>query len=795
MLAMKTRFIKFNLYVVLLMTYTAPLMAQQSTPQLGKNSISEVVKAMTLEEKANILVGQGMYVPGMGMPGAPLIPNEAQKRVTGAAGSTYAIPRLGIPALVVCDGPAGIHAFNGGKSRLYYATAWPIGTLLASSWDTALVRKVGAAYGAEAKEYGIDVILGPGMNIHRNPLGGRNFEYYSEDPIITGQIASAVVNGIQSNGVGVSAKHFFANNGETNRNSVNTIISERANREIYLKGWQIMVKESKPWTIMSSYNKMNGPFTSENGELLTTVLRKEFGFKGFVMTDWFGGKDAVEQQKAGNNLLMPGNPGQTNEIIAAVKSGKLAESVLDQNVTEMLNIILQTPIFKGYKYSDNPPLKENAQLARQAAAESMVLLKNESNCLPLTLGTSVALFGNNQVDLVAGGTGSGDVNKMYVVPFADGLFRAGYSLNSSLYRSYSNYVSDENAKKPKRSFMEEMMSPNIPIQEMVIGLDAVVKAANESSVAIIAIGRNAGEGNDRKVQGDYTLTQKELDLIKSVSTAFHAQNKKVIVTLNIGGVIDVMQWRDQVDAILLAWQPGLEGGNAIADVISGKVNPSGKLASTFPAKYEDDITAKNFPGHEIPGSEKPGLFGQKMVDAEVTYEEGVYVGYRYYSSFNIPTAYPFGYGLSYTTFKTDNVKISSPVMTDKVQVSVTVTNTGTVAGKEVAELYVSAPSVKLDKPVVELKAFAKTKTLQPGESQALSFVLTPSDLASFNTVTSAWVTEAGDYTVKFGNAEQTVASASFKITKELVGEKVNKVLVPKVAINELKHEVAKKGKK
>jgi beta-glucosidase len=794
MLAMKTSLKRCTFLIVTFAINNATLMAQNTIPQLGKSSISEVVKAMTLEEKASILVGQGMYVPGMPMPGATTTPTDAQKRVTGAAGTTVAIPRLGIPSLVVCDGPAGIHAFNGGKSRVYYATAWPIGSLLASSWDTALVRKVGAAYGAEAKEYGIDVILGPGMNIHRNPLGGRNFEYYSEDPIITGQIASAVINGIQSNGVGVSAKHFFANNGETNRNSVNTIISERAIREIYLKGWQMMVKQSNPWTIMSSYNLMNGPYTSQNVELLNTVLRKEWGFKGFVMTDWFGGKNAVEQISAGNNLLMPGNPGQKAAIIEAVKSGHLSEAIVDQNVAEILGVILQSPTFKGYQFSDSPPLKDNAQVARAAAAESMVLLKNEAKTLPISLGSKVALFGINQLDLVAGGTGSGDVNKMYVVPFADGLFRAGYALNTDLYRTYSNYMAEEFAKKPKRTLMEELMSPNIPIQEMNVEAGLVVKAANESAVAIITIGRNAGEGNDRKVKDDYNLTQKEIDLIKSVATAFHAQNKKVIVTLNIGGIVDVMQWRDNVDAILLAWQPGLEGGNAMADVVSGKVNPSGKLASTFPAKYEDEITAKNFPGHEIPGSEKPGLFGQKMVDAEVTYEEGVYVGYRYYSSFKIPTAYPFGYGLSYTTFKTDNVKLSAPILTDKIQISVTITNTGSIAGREVAELYVSAPGLKLDKPVLELKAFAKTKTLAAGELQVLNFDLTPADLASFNASTSTWVTEAGDYTVKFGNAEQSVVSANFKVTKEVVGEKVNKVLVPKVAINELKRIVVKAKK-
>lgn len=779
---------KFTKTLLLLVSVFSSLsiIAQPNLPQLGKNPISEIVKAMTLEEKVNLLVGQGMYVPGMPMPGSGLPPTEAQKRVTGAAGTTAAIPRFNIPALVVCDGPAGIHAFNGGKSRLYYATAWPIGTLLASSWDTALVKKVGIALGAEAKEFGIDILLGPGMNIHRNPLGARNFEYYSEDPFVTGIIAAAMINGIQHSGVGTSAKHFFANNQETNRNSVNTIISERAMREIYLKGWQIAIKASNPWTIMSSYNLVNGPYTSENPELLRTILRKEWGYKGFVMTDWFGGKTAIAQQIAGNHLIMPGLPPQKKEIIDAVKNKILDEAVLDQNVTEILNIILETPSFKGYKFSDNPPLKENAQLSREAAAASMVLLKNEGNALPIKLGTNIAVFGNNQIDLVAGGTGSGDVTKMYTAQLADGLFNAGFGLHTTVYRAYSSYMQSEKAKQPKRTLMEELMSPIKPIEEMSISNDLILKAASESAIALIAIGRNAGEGNDRKENGDYYLTEKEKSLIKFVSAAFHAKNKKVVVTLNIGGVIDLMQWRDQVDAILLAWQPGLEGGNAIADVVSGKVNPSGKLATTFPAKYSDDYSAKNFPGREIPGSEKGGLFGQKQVDAEVIYEEGIYVGYRYFSSFKIPTAYPFGFGLSYTKFKLSNLTISSPVMKDQIKVNITVTNTGKVAGKEVAELYISAPVNKLDKPALELKSFAKTKTLQPGESQILSFILAPSDLTSFNTASSSFIAEAGDYTIHFGNAEQSVISASFKVTNDIVVEKVNKVLVPKIEINELK---------
>lgn len=782
------------LVLPLLILIISPAKAQQALPQLGKSPVADVVKAMTLDEKINLLVGQGMYVPGMPMPGFGLPPSEPQRRVTGAAGATGAVPRLGIPGIVVCDGPAGIHAFNGGKSRLYYATAWPIGTLLASSWDTALVNKVGKALGAEAKEYGIDILLGPGMNIHRNPLGARNFEYYSEDPIVTGNIAAAMVNGIQASGVGTSAKHFFANNQETNRSSVNTIISERAMREIYLRGWQIMVKQSQPWTIMSSYNLVNGPFTSENPELLRTILRDEFGFKGFVMTDWFGGKNAVAQQKAGNHLIMPGMPNQKKEILDAVKAGQLDEKILDQNVAEFLNVILQTHTFKKYQFSDNPPLKENAQISRAAAAEGMVLLKNENKTLPITTGTNIALFGNNQLDLVAGGTGSGDVNKMYTVPFADGLFRAGYALNTDLFRSYSQYMAAENAKRPKRTLMEELMSPVVPIAEMNVTEEQIKYAAAKSDIAVIAIGRNAGEGNDRKEADDYYLSQKELQLIKSVAAAFHAQHKKVLVTMNIGGVIDVMQWRDQVDAILLAWQPGLEGGNAMADLVSGKVNPSGKLATTFPAKYADEITAKNFPGRVIPGSEKPGLFGQKQVDGEVIYEEGVYVGYRYYNSFNVATAYPFGYGLSYTDFSTSNLKLSAPVFIDKIQATVTVTNNGSVAGKEVVQLYLSAPVSKIDKPKSELKAFAKTKLLAPGESQEISFSLSAADLASFNTAAGAWVADAGDYTINIGNAEQTIAAANFKLAKEIVVEKVNKVLLPKVAINELKREIPKTKK-
>lgn len=755
----------------------------QHLPQLGKNPVNEVVAAMTTEEKVTVLVGAGMYVPGMPF-GSNSEPVDAQKRVVGAAGVVNGVPRLGIPSMVVCDGPAGVHAFNFGKSRLYYATAWPIGTMMASSWDTTMAKTIGAAYGQEAKEFGIDIILGPGLNIQRNPRGGRNFEYYSEDPLLTGHIASAMIKGIQSKGVGTAPKHFFANNQESSRMTVDVVASERALREIYLKGWEIVVKQAKPWTIMSSYNLVNGTYTSQDPQLLTNLLREEWGYKGFVMTDWFGGKDAVAQIRAGNNLLMPGTPAQRQAILDAVKSGSLDVKTLDKNVTDILNIMMLSPTFNKYAYSDNPELKKNAQLSRWAASESMVLLKNEQ-ALPISSGTTVALFGNGGVELIAGGTGSGDVTKMYTISLAEGLFHAGIVVDPELYITYKAYVDEENAKHPKKSMMEEFANPTPPIGEYQISADKIEKAAETNAHAIVAISRNAGEGTDRKVDGDYYLTDIEKNLIAEVSKAFHAKGKKVIVTLNIAAPVDVTQWRDKVDAILLAWQPGLEGGNAMADVLTGKVNPSGKLTATFPAAYTDDPSAKNFPGKEFKDREVPGMFGQKAYEAQVDYEEGVYVGYRYYTTYGVKPAYEFGYGLSYTDFGFSGLNLSSSTFTDKITASVTVTNSGRVAGKEVVQLYISAPAGKLDKPAKELKAFAKTRLLQPGESQSFTFTLRAADLASYQTKVSSWVADKGTYTISIGTSEQTKQSATFKVGKDIVVEKTQKLLAPKSPVNEM----------
>jgi beta-glucosidase len=642
--------------------------------------------------------------------------------------------------------------------------------------------------GNEVKEYGVDVILAPGLNIHRNPLGGRNFEYYSEDPLISGKMTAAMVNGIQSNGVGTSIKHFAANNQEKNRNTVNAIMSERTMREIYLKGFEIAVRESNPWTVMSSYNKLNGTYTSEEYDLLTTILRKEWGFKGLVMTDWFGGTDAVAQMKAGNDLLMPGTPDQKKAITDAINKGTLDVKIIDVNAERIVNYILGSPAYKKYAFSNKPDLKAHAAIARTAAADGMILLQNSSSTLPLAAsGKKIAAFGITSYDFISGGTGSGDVNEEYTVSLVQGLSNAGYQLDESLSSSYQNYVAAEKAKQPKKNFFEEFFNPTPRIAEMPIDADLFTAKATTTDIALITIGRNAGEGSDRKVENDFNLKQSEVDLINNVSNAYHAKGKKVVVIINAGGVIETASWRDKVDAILLAWQPGLEAGNAVADILSGKVNPSGKLATTFPVKYDDDVTIKNFPGKEFPEQATKGMMGMPQIPAEVTYEEGIYVGYRYYNTFNVKPAYEFGYGLSYTNFTYSPVTLSPTSFNGKLTATITIKNTGKTAGKEVVQLYIKAPVNTLNKPASELKAFAKTNLLQPGQSQKISFTITANELASFNTATTSWVADAGNYTLLIGaSSMNTKQTASFTVAKDIITQKCNKVLVPQVPINELK---------
>lgn len=776
----------FKLVMTAIFLVTAASLKAQDNYTKAK----EIVGKMTTDEKINLVVGMGMKLGSFNMPGGAPLVGQTMDKVPGAAGTTFSLPHLGLPTTVVADGPAGlrIEPKREKDPNTYYATAWPVGTLLASTWDTKLVERVGKAMGNEVKEYGVDVLLGPGMNIMRNPLGARNFEYYSEDPIVTGKIAAAMVNGIQFNGVGTSVKHFAVNNQETNRTTVNAIVSERALREIYLRGFEIVVKEAKPWTVMSSYNLINGTYTSQSYDLLTTILRKEWGFKGLVMTDWFGGKDAVSQMKAGNDLLMPGTPAQRKAITDAINNKTLDLKVLDENAIRIAAYILGTPAYQKYAFSNKPDLKQHAVIAREAAADGMILLKNTANALPITKNTkTIAAFGNTSYDFISGGTGSGDVNEEYTVSLVEGLTKAGFTVETELKSIYNAYLFDYKSKNPKKTFVEEFMNPTPYAAEMVLDNQLINSKAATSDIAVITIGRNAGEGKDRVVANDFNLKSSELKLIDAVSTAFHAQGKKVVVIINAGGVIEVASWRDKVDAVLLAWQPGLEAGNAVADVLSGKVNPSGKLAVTFPVRYEDEITAKNFPGKEFKEKAVTGFMGQKEIPAEVSHEEGIYVGYRYYNSFDIKPAYEFGYGLSYTNFSYSNLKLSNSSFKGKLVVTVDVTNTGALAGKEVVQLYVAAPSVKLNKPSQELKAFSKTDLLQPGQKQTLQFVIVAKDLASFSSEASAWITDAGTYTLKVGASSSDIKqTAAFTVAKELVVEKNNKVLLPQVQINELK---------
>lgn len=765
-------------------------MTAQTAPQLNANNIEEVIKAMTLEEKAQLLVGGG----NDGFVGSGAMLGHQKKFVPGAAGTTVAIPRLGIPATVQCDGPAGVHidAHREGDSRNYYATGFPVGTCLASTWNTDLVRKVGEAIGNETLEYGCDVVLGPGMNLHRNPLCGRNFEYYSEDPVVTGLMGTAFVLGVQSQGVGVSAKHFAVNSQESDRTRVDERLSQRALRELYLKGFEMMVRKSNPWTIMSAYNKVNGVYAQGNKDLLTNILRNDWGYKGIVETDWIGKREdlPVEQEvAAGNDLMMPGYPAQVKDIVNAVKSGKLDVNDVDRNVRRMLEYIVKTPRFKGYKYSGEPDLKAHAAITRQSSTEGMVLLKNNA-ALPIRGLKTVALFGVNSYDFMSGGLGSGAVNVGYSVDMVTGLKNIGVATTPQLTEIYQNYVKYAKAKlKADKNPMMWFLNQGQPkLDEIDITERCVANEEPKADAAIITIGRQAGEGMDRQINGEFNLSKTEQDMIFRVSDAFHAKGKKVIVIINSGSVMETASWRDRVDAILVAWQPGIEGGNSVADILTGKVNPSGKLTMTWPIAATDHPSTANFAKeydmYTYKNMEGWGKGNIPGVDFS-NHEEDIYVGYRYFDTFKKDVAYPFGFGLSYTTFEMG--KPSVKANGKNIEVSVTVKNTGKVAGKQVAQVYVTAPKGAYEKPAKELKAFGKTRELKPGESQTLKMTLEKRDLASFDEANSQWKVDAGNYLFQVGtDVESIKGTATLKVAEYT--EKTSSACAPNVQLNYLKQK-------
>ena len=781
--------------VIFALGMAALLTACNSADNVTKNTLNqeEVMAQMSLEDKAHFVIGVGMK----GFSGDDAVIGATQSLVPGAAGTTYPLDSLGIPAVVLADGPAGlrIDAKRDGDSATYYCTHFPIGTLLASTWNTKLVEEVGQAIGEEVKEYGADVLLAPALNIMRNPLCGRNFEYYSEDPVVAGKTAAAYIKGVQKNDVGTSIKHFAANNQETNRMNTDAHISQRALREIYLKGFEIAIKEAKPWTVMTSYNYINGVYTSESKDLVQTILRDEWGYEGTVMTDWFGGKDGAKQMWAGNDMLQPGKNEQFDSIVSGVKSGKLDIADLDRNVQRVLNLVERSPRFQGYKFSNKPDLKAHAAVTRQSAAEGMVLMKNEE-ALPFKENVkNVALYGCTSYDFIAGGTGSGNVNHAYVVSLLDGLKNGGYIVSDELKTTYEKYIADakeaqkkaleEMAKKdPKNATLVSFMPGTLPAEKQFTA-EELAAQAEASDVAIITIGRISGEFLDRK-QADFNLNDSEMKLIQQVCEVYHKAGKKVVVLLNIGGVIETTSWKDLPDAILRAWQAGQEGGNSVVDVLSGKQSPSGKFTMTWPIKFTDAYSSKNFPIDEDPKIDmmNQGQKGNKKNVDYTDYEEDIYVGYRYFDSFEVPVSYPFGFGLSYTTFEYSNAKIAQK--NDIYDVTVTIKNTGKYDGKEVVELYVSAPDNKAaNKPAKELKAFAKTKMLKPGEIQSLTLSITAPELASFDEASSAWVVAEGEYQFLVGaSAEDIKATLTANVKPSQT--KAHDVMKPQVQMNLLK---------
>lgn len=719
--------------------------------KLRADNIDEIVKAMTVEEKCHLVIGHGQKDALDSIDQATI--GICKHIVPGCAGISYPIERLGIPSVVLADGPAGlrINATRKDDDSTYYCTGFPIGTLLAATWDPLVAKEVGQAMGQEVLEYGVDVLLAPGANIHRNPLNGRNFEYFSEDPILSGTTAAAYINGVQENGVGTSLKHFALNNSETNRLFCDSRVSVRALREIYLKNWEVALQKCDPWTVMTSYNYLNGVYTSENRELLEGVLRGDFGFKGMIMTDWGGGLHPVAQMKAGNDMIQPGRGWMYNTLVEAVKNGELEEAYLDECCRNILKLVVKTPRFAGYEYSNQPDLAGHAQIVRETAAEGFVLLKNENGALPFAEASDAAVFGISSYRLLAGGWGSGDVNKAYTVNLDEGLRNDGIALDEATDKAYLAYAANELPRIEALNKTADFCGFHYIPEEMDAAQaeKLAAAAAKTASQAVITITRNSGEGTDRKIKDDFLLKESEAKLIKAVSEAFHAENKNVTVVLNIAGVIETASWKDQVDAILVAWLPGQEAGNTIADVLTGVVNPSGRLPMTFPVNYAD-VPAQNFPQTEFTTknesrarASETKLYEVKDVDW-IDYTEDVFVGYRHFCTCCCTTSYPFGFGLSYTDFEIENTKVSKT--RNGWRIKVNVTNVGENPGRDVIQLYsFGNPANPLATPQRELKGYAKTSVLAPGQRETVTIDIDAMDLASFDEGSSSWVLYKGMY--------------------------------------------------
>ncbi|MFT5481724.1 MAG: beta-glucosidase [Halieaceae bacterium] len=688
------------------------------------NKIDQLLSEMTLAEKASLTSGASMW-------------------------RTKPVERLGIPSIMMTDGPHGVRkSIDGQFGSPAPATCYPPAVTLASTWNSDLAYQVGAALGKESQAMGVQILLGPGTNIKRSPLGGRNFEYFSEDPILSGKFSSAYIQGVQSQGVGVSLKHYAVNDQEHERMTISAEVSSRAMHEIYLRPFEMAVREAQPTTVMSAYNKINGTYAASNEYLLDEVLRKQWGFEGMVVTDWGAVDDRVQGIRAGLHLQMPADGGINDQkVVAAVSTGELAESELDDVLHSTLAVTLMLDENKG-RY-DSYDQEQHHQLAYKVASEGIVLLKNENNILPLDKNEKIAVIGNFAKIPRYQGSGSSLVNPTRMDNLIDNLdatFAPGYDL-----------VGKTSAAQ----------------------LDEAKQIARAADKVVVVIGLTFLEESEGFDRASYGIAPGHQQLLQAVI----ATNPNVIVVLQNGSPV-AMPWIDQVDGVVEAYLGGQAGGRALADVLTGKINPSGKLAETFPVRIEDNPTYIAWAGEE----------------GKTYYNEGVFVGYRYYDKKNLEPLFPFGYGLSYTSFEFSDISVDRTAFSenDTVKVKLTVKNTGKIAGQEVVQLYVRDQDSSVGRPEKELKHFSKI-FLKPGKKKSVAFELSNRDFAFYSARHQQWITETGDFSIMVGNSSRTLplqqkislsvlnppkqVFTKYSMIKELKGHPVGDKIIADVVMN------------
>ena len=640
---------------------------------------ADIIKQMTLEEKCYLFSGKDFW-------------------------QTRSIERLGVPNMTLSDGPHGIRKQAGEGDQLGLnpslpATCFPAAASIANSWDPALGEEIGRRLGEEAASQGVGVVLGPGLNVKRSPLCGRNFEYFSEDPYLAGKMAASYIRGIQENGVSACPKHFACNSQELRRMASDSVLDERTLREIYLTGFEIAVKEGHAKSIMSSYNRINGVYANENEHLLQEILRDEWGFDGFVVSDWGGSNDHVEGVRAGSHLEMPTTGGDSDlELVEAVKSGRLSEELLDQRVDELLDVILA--VTKSVQPLEGKPfdINEHHAMAAKASEQSVVLLKNEGGILPLKKGAKVAVIGEFAQKARYQGAGSSVVNPTKLDNATDVL--GNFNLNVVGFEAgYPRSGPGDPAMQARAAELAKQAD----VVLLYIGLDEISEA----------------EGLDRS---HMKLAQSQVDLIEAVSAA----NPNVVAVMSAGSAVE-MPWLDKCKALVHGYLCGQAGAGSVLKVITGQVNPSGKLAESYPVRYEDVSSAPYFPAKE----------------RTAEYREGLFVGYRYFETANVPVLFPFGFGLSYTSFEYSDLKVSGK------EATFTLKNSGKMDGAEVAQLYVSKPDGDVFRPVKELKGFAKV-FLKAGESKTVTIPLDDKAFRYFNVDTNKFEIEGGQWTIMIG---------------------------------------------